>query len=498
MKAVILAAGAGLRLKPITDSKPKTLVKVNNKPILHYILDSLKNNNINEIVICIGYKGEILKNYCELNFPEMHIQYVENNEHDVTNNMYSLYLARDFIQDDIILMNADLVYDERIITLLKDQNTSCIAVDPFSYFEESMKVVVEKERVIAISKAISKEKSYGCSIDIYKILRRDTGLLINEMDRIINVDKDKNQWTEVMLNNLLKSQLLQAKPISIRNYKWVEVDNFEDLSKAEQIFNKKLNKLKRKKVFFIDRDGTLTLENNKIDKADSFINSLISKKKFFYILTNNSSRTPKQHLEALKKTYPHIKSKNILLSTDSACAYLKSKKYTDIYWVANKKVSEYLTNQKFNFNDTNPSALLLTYDDEVYYEKLKKLCGFVKSGVPYFATHADVTCPTREGSVPDIGTFIEVVRMTTGRMPNLTFGKPERILIDNTLKKLNLDYHDAVVVGDRLYTDIKLAENTSITSILVLSGETKRENYEDSEIIADIVINNVGQLSAYL
>ena len=88
--------------------------------------------------------------------------------------------------------------------------------------------------------------------------------------------------------------------------------------------------------------------------------------------------------------------------------------------------------------------------------------------------------------------------MTTGILPNKVFGKPDKSFIDPILKKYGLTYKDAVIIGDRLYTDMKLAENSPITSVLVLAGETKREDYEESNNNIDIVISGLSELKKYL
>ncbi|MHA1793383.1 MAG: HAD hydrolase-like protein, partial [Promethearchaeota archaeon] len=152
----------------------------------------------------------------------------------------------------------------------------------------------------------------------------------------------------------------------------------------------------------------------------------------------------------------------------------------------------------FIFDDKEPEAILLTYDIELTYEKLEKLTYLVRKGIPYYATHPDIVCPTDRGSLPDIGTFIEVIRLTTGIVPNRIFGKPNKDFINPILKKHGLSYSDTVIIGDRLYTDIKLAENSDITSILVLSGETTRKAHEKASVKADIVVNSVAELIEFI
>lgn len=498
MKAIILAAGIGSRLRPMTNKKPKTLVNVNNKPMIGYIIDALSKNGIKEVVVCTGFKSSQIVNFCENNYPLINFSFIENRDFEETNNMYSLFLAKKHLKDDILLMNADLVFDANIIKGLIKQKDTAVAVDKGRYLEESMKVIVKSGVIKNISKKISEKDTYGCSIDIYKIDKKDVSSLVLEMGRIIEKEKDKNQWTEVMLDNLFSTGKIVAKPFNIKKNRWYEIDNYEDLRVAEVLFNEKLKELKYKKIFFIDRDGTLTLEDDVISGAKEFINILKNKGLTFFVSTNNSSRTPKEHLYRFNRLGLKLEERNILVSSMSAVAFLKHKKINKLFWVANENVSKYFIEEGLVYNEKNPEAVLLTYDDNLSYEKIRKLTNFVRKGIPYYATHMDVICPTKNGPVPDIGTFIKIVEMTTGILPNNIFGKPDRSFVDPIIKKYGLTHKDAVVVGDRLYTDIKLAENSPITSILVLTGETSREDYEDSDINADIIVSSLDDLKNFV
>jgi len=227
----------GSRLRPITDEKPKDLVEVGRKPIISYIIDGLYSEGIEDIVLCIGYKATKMIEYCERLYPNLNITYVENNKFYVTNNMYSLYLAREHLDEDILLMNGDVIFDSSIIKGLVMENTSSIAIDKNVYFEESMKIIVEDDYIRGISKNLSAEDSYGCSIDVYKILKEDLDLLKREMHNIIIKQKEFNKWTEVMLDNLFKRKELIAKPYDIKDAKWIEIDDYENLCKAEVLFS---------------------------------------------------------------------------------------------------------------------------------------------------------------------------------------------------------------------------------------------------------------------
>jgi HAD superfamily hydrolase (TIGR01450 family) len=466
--------------------------------MLGYILEALTHNNVTDIVVCVGYKSEQIVNFCTTHFPQLIFTFIENKRFDETHNMYSLYLARKHFNEDVLLMNADLVFDPEVITELLKTKGSCIAVDIGRYLEEAMKIVVEDGVITSISKKITPKSTYGSSIDVYRLEITDLHIVNQELKRIIERDGDENQWTEVLLDNLFKTGKLKAKPMSIGKSRWYEIDNFEDLAQAEILFNSKLPQLKNKKAFFSDRDGTLTIESGKIQGSDEFITRLKKNKKHLYIMTNNSSKTKVQHWKTFKSKDLPVKQQDVLVSLDASLIYLTKAGYQRVYWVANRSVSAHIRKQGFIFDKTKPDALLLTWDTQLTYAKLRQMCQLVQLGLPYFATHLDMVCPTAEGPIPDIGTIIKVIEFTTERIPDKVFGKPNREFIDPVISGLGLKEEEVVVIGDRLYTDIQIAQNSKITSILVLSGETSRADYEFSDIRADIIVPSVKDLLPFL
>lgn len=157
MKALILAAGLGSRLAPITDNCPKSLVPVNGKPILFKQLENLLENNIKDITIVSGYMAEVLEKKVHAVYPEIHI--INSVEYATTNNMYSAYLAAPYFSgQDMLLMNADVYFDASVIEeLINYPAENAIVTDIGRYIEESMKVVEKDGRLVKISKAVSQE-----------------------------------------------------------------------------------------------------------------------------------------------------------------------------------------------------------------------------------------------------------------------------------------------------------------------------------------------------
>ena len=237
MKALILAAGLGTRLAPITNDRPKSLVPVSGRPILIKQIENLHENGIFDITIISGYKASILEKAVHDRWPEIRI--VESVDYATTNNMYSAYLGiKSMFPDGVIqpflMMNADVFYDSSVITALLDNKASnAIVVDMGRYIEESMKVVEKDGRLIAISKQIMPEDTLGSSIDVYKFSAEGGKAFFKCCREYIEGKKELKMWSEVALNDALSETIFEACPLRGR---WLEIDNHEDLAAAEALF----------------------------------------------------------------------------------------------------------------------------------------------------------------------------------------------------------------------------------------------------------------------
>lgn len=236
MKAVILAAGLGTRLRPITDSVPKCMVPVNGTPIIDKQINNLIENGISEsdIIIIGGYLEDVLKSHLQTKYPR--INFISNPRFNETNNMYSLYLAKEFVEGkEFLLMNADVYFDSDIIKGLLKAPGSAIACDQSQYLEESMKITVDASGAIThISKKISEADHFAVSIDVYKISPEASRELFKTIRQTIIEEKNENSWTEVALDSIFETQ--QFRPYVIDG-RWFEIDTLEDLKRAEDIFS---------------------------------------------------------------------------------------------------------------------------------------------------------------------------------------------------------------------------------------------------------------------
>ena len=233
MKALILAAGMGSRLAPLTDNYPKALIPVNGKPILVKQIENLSGNGINDITVIAGYKAEVLKKVISGLFPDVNI--VINHDYLTTNNMYSAYLGRGPMgNDDFIMMNGDVFFDNSIIRTLRGHDSeNAVVTDIGRYLEESMKVMSRKGRLAKISKNIAKADALGTSIDVYKLSCNGGKVFFDKCEMFIREKKQLNLWSEVALEEIMSVIPFFACPLDGR---WIEIDNKDDLLKAEKMF----------------------------------------------------------------------------------------------------------------------------------------------------------------------------------------------------------------------------------------------------------------------
>jgi choline kinase len=261
MKAAILAAGVGSRLRPITSNKPKCLVRVVGRPILDYQIKAFASAGVKDILIVAGYQAQKVREYCK-HIKDVNIKIIENTAYETTENMYSLYLAMNYLErQSFILSNGDVVFDAEIAYRVINSNCSdVIVVDSGAYFVESMKVTVDEYGYINdISKKISVDKAFGSSIDIYKFSAGSASILFHQIRKIIEEENNLKDWTEVALQRLLRSNILKMRPFDTLKKRWIEIDDYEDLILAEKYFSAFDVSLKDKKLCFLDLDGTVYL-----------------------------------------------------------------------------------------------------------------------------------------------------------------------------------------------------------------------------------------------
>lgn len=166
-----------------------------------------------------------------------------------------------------------------------------------------------------------------------------------------------------------------------------------------------------------------------------------------------------------------------------------------MFLVGTESFRKYLVEEGINLVESKDAeVVLLSYDRELTYQKLWDLSELLTlKDIPYIATNPDLVCPTTFGFVPDCGSFAHMIKNATGKTPHF-IGKPSIEFFRLALLKMNATIEESVVIGDRLYTDILGALNSGITSVLVLSGETKLTDLEKVSYKPDYVFNDISEI----
>lgn len=243
-------------------------------------------------------------------------------------------------------------------------------------------------------------------------------------------------------------------------------------------------------------DGTIYIDGILFDNIKELINLLKNKKKL-YFLSNNSSISTNDYFKKLKNVGLEISKENIIISTHPTIQYLKKNNFKRIFLLGTKSLQLEFVENGFELTDKNPQIVVLAFDKELTYEKLEKAAYFLQDGLPYIATHPDKVCPTKKGYIPDIGSMIALFYESTGKKP-IIFGKPNKEMLLYKLRELSLAPKDAVLIGDRLYTDIRMGNEANVTTICVLTGETSIEMIKQSEFKPDIILDKATDLIKYL
>ncbi len=253
------------------------------------------------------------------------------------------------------------------------------------------------------------------------------------------------------------------------------------------------------RCFWLDMDGTFYLGDRLIEGALKFVDVIRDQGKDFIFLTNNSSKNRTIYARKITNLGLEIPEDKVFTSGEATARYLSQRHLgARVFVVGTQALEDEFQGHGFSLDEKNPELFVLGFDTTLTYQKLWKACNFVRAGLPYIATHPDINCPTENGFMPDIGAVIAFINASTGRLPDVVVGKPNRIIIDELSEKLAIPVENLAMIGDRLYTDIALSSTVGITTVLVLSGETHIEDLQNSPYQPNIVFKHLGEAADFL
>ena len=257
-----------------------------------------------------------------------------------------------------------------------------------------------------------------------------------------------------------------------------------------------MSALKDKKLFLLDMDGTLYIDNELIDGAKEFLSYVKSVGGRYMFLTNNSSKSVDKYIKKLASLGIKSEKKDFTTSVNATIGYLKKKNYNKIYSFGTASFVKQLSKADLPVTTQmcdGIDCLCMGFDTEITFNKIEDACILLTKGVDYVATNPDWVCPTNYGFVPDCGSVAQMLYNATKRMP-IFIGKPQPEMVYLAMREAGVEAEETVIVGDRLYTDVACGVNAGISSVLVLSGEATVEDVEKSEIKPEFIYNSIKEL----
>lgn len=277
-----------------------------------------------------------------------------------------------------------------------------------------------------------------------------------------------------------------------------------DSAKLDTI-DKLYNCLKSIKHIALDMDGTIYNGSTLFPFTIPFLAKLKEKGIGYSFLTNNPSKSTEDYLGHLAKMGIHVIKEEMYTSAQATIEYIKMNmpKVKRLFILGTPSmISEF---ERAGFESTEddendiPDAVVVGFDMTLSYARLCRASWWVAQKLPYIATNPDRVCPTDKKIIlVDCGAIYTCIEYATSRLPDKVIGKPNPGMLDGILERYKLHPSEVLMVGDRIYTDVKMAQNAGAVGVLVLSGETTMDIVHDSDTIPDIIAEDLAELQHML
>ena len=251
--------------------------------------------------------------------------------------------------------------------------------------------------------------------------------------------------------------------------------------------------LKDKRLFLLDMDGTIYLDDRLFDGTAEFLAHVQAIGGRAMYLTNNSSKSVESYVDKLSRMGLRAAPEDFLTSVNATVLYLRQKNHRKIYAFGTASFRQQLRQGGLPVTDVlaeDIDCLCMGFDTELTFQKLEDACILLNRGVEYVATNPDWVCPTWYGSVPDCGSVAEMLYRATGRRPRF-IGKPEPDMVELAVKETDFTKEQTIFLGDRLYTDIKSGVRAGVDTVLVLSGEATLKDLAASDVKPTYVMKDI-------
>ncbi|GAB4072781.1 TIGR01457 family HAD-type hydrolase [Barrientosiimonas marina] len=246
-------------------------------------------------------------------------------------------------------------------------------------------------------------------------------------------------------------------------------------------------------AYIIDLDGTMYRGNEPIAYAAAFVDTLVSEQIPYLFLTNNSSKTPAQVSHKLQQMGIPSTAEHVLTSSMATADYIKREHpQARCYVIGEEGLHEALKQEGLAVVEENSDFVIIGMDHSITYDSLSKACREVRHGAQLISTNADTTIPTDRGMEPGNGALTSVVSVSTGKQPTF-IGKPETIIIDQALKRLDAEKPNTLMVGDNYDTDIGAGINAGIDTLMVFTGVTPFSCYPSLPVKPSYYVQNLSE-----
>jgi NagD protein len=255
--------------------------------------------------------------------------------------------------------------------------------------------------------------------------------------------------------------------------------------------------------FVLDMDGTLYLGGTLFADTLPFLDTLRRFGIGYSFVTNNCSRSRADYAKHLHEIGIDAKPDDIWTSAHATISYLRSALPTveRLFVLGTPSLHDEFRQAGFGVVDIEPDAVVVGFDTHLTYDRLAHTAYWIAKGLPYVATHPDRVCPTdRPIVLPDCGAICALLESATGRRPQAIPGKPNRAMLDAVMEAHRLAPHEVAMLGDRLYTDVRMAKGAGVLAILTLTGETKHQDLEkcNTNERPDLIVSSLADLTRQL
>ena len=244
MQAIVLAAGMGSRLNRMTENNTKCMIDINGEKLIDRSLESLSIAGINKVIIVVGYQSDNLKKHLLEKWKHLEIVFINNDNYMTTNNIYSLYLAYDYLfLDDTVLLESDIIFDKNMIQdLIDDSRENLAVVDKYQDWMDGTVVKLDLDKIVSFipknEQSIETLQTSYKTVNIYKFSKLFLSTVYAPMLKIYCESISKNKYYEEILAVFSSMSPRSLSAFNAEKYKWYEIDNINDYRIASTLFSK--------------------------------------------------------------------------------------------------------------------------------------------------------------------------------------------------------------------------------------------------------------------